>query len=345
MTCSRSWKRDAEVRLSALAALPWLLGAVACGVDERVDDPAPGEPSSGPTFVEQRPSSCGGDCASREFAQWPITHSATEPGAFPFAFRGEGEWVVDAHTELAWTSEAFGPFTFQEASEHCARLGDTSSQPVRLPTRIELVSLLDRSRRPTVADAPFGSTPADYFWTTTPFVAGEELVFSVYFGLGETATGLKHQRSAHVRCVRGGRQVTRERLRRSGDELLDGGTQLVWELPVSSVPLPLAAARLYCSDRRRSSGQPWRLPTDKELQTLVDPRRSLPAVWVELEPETPPEPFWAQAPPGAAPLTVDFATGLALITEPDEKHFVRCVAWDGRDLSGGAASNSDSGVD
>lgn len=315
----------------AVLLLAWASACAAEGLHEPtsdgrtppVDDPPP-EPHP-PLRPEEE---CGGTCASRQFAQWPMTHPAGSPGPFPFAFRADGDWVVDDVTEIAWTAEAVGPLTFREAQVHCARLASESDSEVRLPTRIEVVSLLDRSRRPTLAASPFGVTPPDYFWTDTPYPGDEELAFSVYFGLGETATGRRSQRSAFVRCARGGRQVGLERLRRDDEELLDWGTRLVWEVSISSVPLPLSAAELYCSQRRRQgSGAPWRLPSEKELQTLVDPSRSRPAVVAELAEETPSAPFWAQSPPQADPLTVDFATGLAQHSEPDEDHFVRCVAW------------------
>jgi len=57
----------------------------------------------------------------------------------------------------------------------------------------------------------------------------------------------------------------------SGGTVLDTKTKLVWQQPPAAAPMAWAAAKSYCAGLGATlGGSGWRLPTIKELQTLVD---------------------------------------------------------------------------
>jgi Protein of unknown function (DUF1566) len=91
----------------------------------------------------------------------------------------------------------------------------------------------------------------------------------------------------------------------------DTKTGLVWERNPQEAPLTYDNATAYCNNLALGV-QAWRLPSLKELQTLVDESVSGPATDSTVFPNTASGPYWTSAPSIAIPLaqrTVDFSTG------------------------------------
>ncbi len=74
----------------------------------------------------------------------------------------------------------------------------------------------------------------------------------------------------------------------------DTKSLLLWEQVVSSPTYTHAAAQAYCSSLNLDGGG-WRLPSMKELLTIVDETRSYPAIDTAAFPSTPPEQFWTSS--------------------------------------------------
>jgi hypothetical protein len=197
------------------------------------------------------------------------------------------------------------------------------------------VSLLDRSYTPTI-DPVFHETPADYFWTVSPVPGQAATRFSVYFGVGETAWGPEASSLAFTRCVHGGERAAAPEYRAlsvdAGGAPLEETSaisavagDLVWQRSASNSALTLEAARLYCASVQ-FAGEGARLPTPKELQTLVEPSSDAAgAWWPELFPAAQGTEFWADEGDTLAPMRVDFATGFAGIADVGDKYYARCV--------------------
>lgn len=112
--------------------------------------------------------------------------------------------VKDNVTGLVW-QQAVAPATYiwQAAKDYCTTL-TLAGGGWRLPTRIELVSLVDFTKvNPSINSAFFPSTPADAFWSSSPYVvaglAGNawQVTFS---GGGSGSYGMSN--SKNVRGVR-----------------------------------------------------------------------------------------------------------------------------------------------
>jgi hypothetical protein len=271
-------------------------------------------------------------CLSREIATWPMPNAATLGLPNPARLTAGAEFVRDERTELEW-SAAIAPLgTFAAASAFCEALVVGETAGFRLPTRIELVSLLDRTRLPAIDARAFPDTPDDYFWSATPLPGGPGFRYSVYFGVGETSSGDEAQASAYTRCVRAGRRRAAPRYELGGDTARDLGTGLVWRRAPSREALSLDAGERYCSGLTADAS--FRLPSDKELQTLVttpEPENaaemgaSSALIDNAVFPDTPSERFATARAEPLPPVAVDFATGFATIANASDRLFVRCV--------------------
>ncbi len=108
----------------------------------------------------------------------------------------------------------------------------------------------------------------------------------------------------------------------------DVKTNLFWS-PASTSRFTYAEANGYCASLTLE-GAGWRLPSVKELMTIVDLERdSPPMIDPGGFPETPPEPFWSASKfatnPNNFAWTVSFATGAPGSLMRANPHWVRCV--------------------
>jgi hypothetical protein len=117
-----------------------------------------------------------------------------------------------------------------------------------------------------------------------------------------------------------------------GVTVVDAKTGLTWQRTVPTAMTQLEA-KTYCkSDAVATSlsGVGWRLPTTKELQTLVDySADAAPMIDRSAFPLTPPNPFWSSSPVATTVLAnvwaTTFANGFTFITDPTNVQYVRCV--------------------
>lgn len=108
----------------------------------------------------------------------------------------------------------------------------------------------------------------------------------------------------------------------SADTVQDRLTGLTWQWPVDS--FTWEAAKAHCS--QLTGG--WRLPSLKELLTLVDPTRINPAIDVDAFPGTPADEFWTASPYFGYPdeiWVVRFDEGNSLSISSTNMAHARCV--------------------
>ncbi len=116
------------------------------------------------------------------------------------------------------------------------------------------------------------------------------------------------------------------RYTQQGATVVDNKTGLTWEQSASTTPFTWTGAKSRCS----SVGAGWRVPTIKELQSLVDYARSgTPKIDTAYFPGTPFEPFWwsstAMAGSSSDAWYVDFDNGSAGHQAMTDGGLVRCV--------------------
>ena len=103
-------------------------------------------------------------------------------------------------------------------------------------------------------------------------------------------------------------------------------TGLVWQQTPNTTLYTWTAAATYCRSLTVGLTGGFRVPSFKELLTLIDPVRSRPAVDLKAFPNTPGEWFWTASnrnPMG--PAAVSFDTGETSFFAPTASLRVRCV--------------------
>jgi hypothetical protein len=106
----------------------------------------------------------------------------------------------------------------------------------------------------------------------------------------------------------------------------DNRTGLVWQQPASTSFYTWDQARTYCQALRLGTSSGFRVPSLKELMTLVDPTRRMPALDSKAFPSTPTEWFWSSSNRAASgPAAVSFASGGTAYYRASDALRVRCV--------------------
>lgn len=206
--------------------------------------------------------------------------------------------VVDDVTGLMWQRTLPNTFlTFRDAGRQCDELALAGHHDWRLPSRIELVSLIDTTRtQPAIDVKAFPDTPSDWFWTSSLAAGDPNAAWYVYFYFGYPKTDDMSGRFS-VRCVRSDRPaaVMKPRYEVRAADVTDPGTNLRWQRAVSAKALSFDDAQRLCARLDVAGRKRWRVPTLGELLTLIDERAVSPMIDRAAFPETPAEPFWSSS--------------------------------------------------
>ena len=240
--------------------------------------------------------------------------------------------VTDRVTGLMWQRNLTDKFfTFQDAQRNCDELSLGGHDDWRLPSRIELVSILDMTRiQPSIDVNTFPGTPNDWFWTSSLDVRNPSAAWYVYFYFGYPKTDDMTNRFS-VRCVRTPEPMPAALAVRyivKAQDVRDIATGLRWQRAVPSKTFAFDAAVSYCDHLTLAGKKGWRLPSLVELLTLIDERAPSPMIDSAAFPGTPGEPFWTSSRFANGPALVWYArfdSGAGLYGRPIEPFRVRCV--------------------
>jgi hypothetical protein len=286
-------------------------------------------------------------CADPAWACWPMPNPPETGLPNPARYdKSMSEVVTDNVTELTWQrSVSATTFGWAAAKEQCANLTTNGALDWRLPTRIELVSLIDFTRASPAIDTDTFIGVAANLWTATPALGVSSppvRAWQVSFSGGGATTMASEDFQGRVRCVRArlpvGEPKSRYRIEgTSPDEIVtDLGTGLVWQRNAGDATFTFDDAQTHCATLVLEGGG-WRVPSVKELQTLVhDAKVQGPFIDTEAFTGTPAGRalFWTSSPSASeatAAWFVNFGTGeadhVALVTGEvkAEPNFVRCV--------------------
>lgn len=240
--------------------------------------------------------------------------------------------VLDQVTGLMWQREAPAATGFAQGEGACTALELGGYCDWRLPSRIELVSLVDFTRTPTALDAAFPSAVGE-FWSTSRLGNNRWRVGA------DGATRVSSETmapSAIPRCVRvHAPHATELRYEVGGespnDWVKDHGTGLTWQRRVGSGTFSFAAAQQHCA---AWAGGGYRVPSMKELQTLLDESKSAaPLVDTEAFPDYPTTlnvTFWTSSVSASTPGHAWFVRGASTLNAAvdagvEAEFYVRCV--------------------
>jgi hypothetical protein len=162
-----------------------------------------------------RQSRCqGGVCASNPASDlaWAHWDLGSPP---PSRYVPTSAVVYDSQIRLTWQRRVPAViYTWEEAKKYCQCLNGVASDVScdqdkipgyasgwRLPTRIELASLVDYAQSPRIDGAAFPNTPGLSYWTSSPYAADTGEAWDVEFTYGFVGYAAKDSLFG-VRCVR-----------------------------------------------------------------------------------------------------------------------------------------------
>ena len=222
---------------------------------------------------------------------------AQSAGAQPsYTQSGDGLTVHDNMTALTWEQRyEAGQQYWTDAQNNCAALNTPKYGGFadwRLPTIKELYSLWRGSTGWPYLDTNYFAHPAvdshSIFWSSTLYsgllkstndpATGAEMAFGVNFDTGHIkayaiAAGPRHL----TRCVRGAAYGINDFHSNGDGTLSDRTTGLMWPVADSAAGMDWQHALAFAQTQNAANylgHADWRLPSTKELQSLVDYTRS-----------------------------------------------------------------------
>ncbi len=270
-------------------------------------------------------STCDDVTSPNAWASWPLPDPSG--GAHARTFALSDEVATDSLTQLAWQRNLpQRTFTWPEAEQYCACLSLEGHDDWQLPSRMELVSIVDYTKHdPAIDEVAFPNTPLEWFWSASPVVGGTRYWYVGFFD-GDTHANTTDQ-EFRVRCVRQAAGLTPRYDTSLAGTVKDASTDLTWQRAASAERMTWAAAAQTCTALTLAGGR-WRLPSMSELQSIIDESQADPAVDTAAFPSTPSEGFWAATPLAGSTTAawfVSFLEGIAYNAVLENPQRVRCV--------------------
>lgn len=226
---------------------------------------------------------------------------ATHQGPMPtYVVDSEGLHVTDSVTGITWRRQASGVGDWAYAKSYCDTLSEPGVATYRLPTRIELVSLIDYgSLNAKLNEAAFpNANTKNRYWTSTAgadpmqnssyWTVGLDCVTSGacsltdpgFNGVGATA-GYHLGNPGRALCVLVERSPPPPPplvAPPNGAVIEDARTKLMWRRTLATNDADWKGALAVCRSDPYAGYTDWRLPSIKELQTIVDDTKIKPAL-------------------------------------------------------------------
>jgi hypothetical protein len=270
------------------------------GVDGRPESAScPGSVDGGGDSGLTSACSSGG-CVGADWAEWPMPNSSVDvaagaPNPERYAMNGDAT-VTDGVTSLMWQEVSpSSAYAWADAQAYCTGIMLGGHVDWRLPSRIELFSIVDYSHNlPALDPAGFPGEPPTEVWSSTLLSGSPPSARTIFFAAGDTGNASLTE-ALFVRCARGPAPASSPALPTArytvaNGTVYDTRTMLTWQQAAPSGAYTWADAKSYCAsvslngapgvdqDSGTADGAGgaggWRVPTAKELLTIVDVTKS-----------------------------------------------------------------------
>jgi hypothetical protein len=275
-----------------------------------------------------------------------INHFVSAPVPDAKAYSApSADLVFDSLTGMTWQRSVamrddgtcMGPvrLSLAEAICYCSSLSlPNATSGWRLPSRVELLSILDYAETPLIEPTAFFDTPNDVFWTSSLLgTTVAEGAWHIAFNSGGVTRNGNPDEPHFVRCVKDGWAAPSTPYTAGtgslADTVLDNATNLRWQ---TSPTGPGTSAELATSCSAVTiGGRVWRVPTVLELLSLIDETASDPAFDMNFfadSTDASSRNFGSSTVLNGWVECVDFTSGQSEAMQPGDQKWTRCVADD-----------------
>jgi hypothetical protein len=139
-------------------------------------------------------------CADSNWAEWQVPPSTAPTG---YTDNGDGT-VTDNTTGLMWQQDNSAPTTMNQSAAftYCSTTVTAGGHhDWRLPSKIELLSIVDYGMSNPNINAVFKNTVSNIYWSSTNYAPTPSGAWFVYFSDGGSSMGAMTS-THYVRCVR-----------------------------------------------------------------------------------------------------------------------------------------------
>ena len=190
----------------------------------------------------------------------------------------------------------------------------------------ELIGILNYDKQ-SISNSLSSTIPRkDKFWSSNIYFNDPFKGYVVDFGTGEAKDHLLTENNK-VRCV-SGKELSNDFKYLSQFEVLDNATGLIWQKEQDLSTRIWRNSVMYCEESSLSNNSDWRLPTVKELASIIDYNKYSPAIDNLSFKNTISYPYWTSTSDiggSSSRLAIHFESGeIANITK-EVSAYSRCV--------------------
>ncbi|HCU57142.1 MAG TPA: hypothetical protein DF984_02775, partial [Anaerolineaceae bacterium] len=219
----------------------------------------------------------------------------------------------------------------------------------RMPSHKELAFLINYdipNPGPTISTEYFPDGQPSFYWSSTPGQPNKHFAWGVSFHSASLVSNCRFKNSSHyVRAVRGG-QIPSAFIDNGNGTVTDTSTGLMWQKDTPEV-MTWEQALAHCEGLNLGDHTDWRLPTQKELQSLVDYSSHDPAIDTMYFADTKSSFYWSSTTNASNAL---FASGIYFRFGLDQNgdkygyHYVRAVRGGEPDCKPDLKANGQDGL-
>jgi len=298
--------------------------------------PVPGPPdlitSSGGPWPDSLTGTCSTD-RSRSICPRSADPFFGQDGTYRInvpSYASTSTTVRDKITNLVWQKlPPAVPLDHAAAVDYCEGLELAEQTDWRLPTRLEYISLLDEGQGAgTALPAAFVPDTSGQYWTASASGVASGSFFVVNDNEGKWNVAVDAT-SFGVRCVRGSTFAGEQQA--IDGVVMDSMTLLSWQADMlPDTARTWSEALAYCEGLTFAGKQDWRLPSIKELATIVDESAAKAPVVAALFGASTASHYWSSTPAPsfggpALAFTLETSLGISPSLQMVDTARARCV--------------------
>lgn len=211
-----------------------------------------------------------------------------------FIDNGDGT-ISDKNSGLIWQKQSDNlEYSWSDAEKYCTELKLSIYSDWRVPTRRELISILDFGKvDPSINSLFFPGLidgQSNHYWSSTTLPDDRHWNVNFFFSSSRTSETTDNG-EYFIRCVTGHESESASFNDNGNGTVTDNTTGLTWQEDDATHD-QWEDAIMYCEDLNLAASDDWRLPNSLELETIVDYSFSNPAVNTDYFPTAKPYWYW-----------------------------------------------------